>query len=458
MRRARQGILPVRMEPGPTDQVTGHAGLTLIIEAMRAFGINKLADKHLKLRERDRGFSENASLEAVVAMLAAGGDCIEDIKVLQADAGLVRMLGDRLPSPDALHRFFARFDQSDEGGAVGKRGEAILRPDGEALTGLRHLCEALVSRACAGERKATIDVDATIIESHNRAALPHYQGGRGYQPVLALWAEQDLVVADEFRDGNVPAGMDPLVCTKRAFESLPASVGERYMRGDTACYEEHLLKYLCEKKVLFAIGADMTRELRAVCTRRRKWDSFEDRPRASVDISEVSFFPGVWSKKSMPLRYVALRFTAKQGELFGDGSQVMYLAIVSNRWDIEPAELARWYWQKAGTVEQAHDVMKNELGAGTMPSSLFGANAAWYRINGLAYNILSLLRRRALPERLSRAYPKRLRFEFFNVGARLIDHAGELTARLNIPTETTQEIIAARGRLLEIFESGSASN
>jgi hypothetical protein len=24
--------------------------------------------------------------------------------------------------------------------------------------------------------------------------------------VLALWAEQDVIVADEFRDGNVPAG------------------------------------------------------------------------------------------------------------------------------------------------------------------------------------------------------------------------------------------------------------
>ena len=31
-------------------------------------------------------------------------------------------------------------------------------------------------------------------------------GNRGYQPGLALCAEQDDIVADEFRDGNVPAG------------------------------------------------------------------------------------------------------------------------------------------------------------------------------------------------------------------------------------------------------------
>jgi hypothetical protein len=32
----------------------------------------------------------------------------------------------------------------------------------------------------------------------------------GYQPLLAVWAETGLVLADQFRDGNVPAQMKPL--------------------------------------------------------------------------------------------------------------------------------------------------------------------------------------------------------------------------------------------------------
>jgi hypothetical protein len=55
--------------------------------------------------------------------------------------------------------------------------------------------------------RATLDLDATVIESHKREARAHYKGGRGYQPTAVLWAEQDLVVADQYRDGNVPAGM-----------------------------------------------------------------------------------------------------------------------------------------------------------------------------------------------------------------------------------------------------------
>ena len=85
-----------------------------------------------------------------------------------------------------------------------------------------------------GQRIATIAQDATIIVSHKKASFAHYQGGRGYQPMIALWAEADLIVADEFRDGNVPAHQEPLKCCQMAFQALPATIRERYFRGDSA--------------------------------------------------------------------------------------------------------------------------------------------------------------------------------------------------------------------------------
>lgn len=50
----------------------------------------------------------------------------------------------------------------------------------------------------------------------------NYKGGRGYQPTAVLWAEQDLVVADQYRDGNVLAGMQTLAVTRRAIAAVPA--------------------------------------------------------------------------------------------------------------------------------------------------------------------------------------------------------------------------------------------
>ena len=57
-------------------------------------------------------------------------------------------------------------------------------------------------------RTATLDVDATLIRGDKRAAKRPYDGNRGYQPVLALWAEQAGILADEFRDGkSLPSGL-----------------------------------------------------------------------------------------------------------------------------------------------------------------------------------------------------------------------------------------------------------
>ena len=140
------------------------------------------------------------------------------------------------------------------------------------------------------------------------------------------------------------------------------------------------------------------------------------------------------------------------------------MAVVTNRPAPEEAaaprgdamsapDLVRWHWEKAGTIEHVHRSMKDELGAGVLPSQRFGANAAWFRINAIAYNLLTLLKRRALPERFRLARPKRLRFEVFNAPARLSVHQSQLIANLSVRSERTRELVLARQRLLAIRQA-----
>lgn len=85
---------------------------------------------------------------------------------------------------------------------------AYIPGENTALHGLGEVNRDLVrevSRRCPDQRIATIDQDATIIGSRKQEALRTYEGERGFQPMLAVWAEMNLVLADEFRDGNVPA-------------------------------------------------------------------------------------------------------------------------------------------------------------------------------------------------------------------------------------------------------------
>jgi hypothetical protein len=152
----------------------------------------------------------------------------------------------------------------------------------------------------------------------------------------AVWAEMDAVLADEFRDGNVPAQMAPLTVAKAAFAALPKTVTSYYYRGDSACHEKELLRWLSN-------------------------ESREEGPQGCIGFA------------------ISVRMS---------------------------------------------------LAAGVLPSKYFGANAAWLRLAVIAYNVLTALKRLALPADLLTARPKRLRFLIFHTAGRLVHHARQLSLRL----------------------------
>ena len=453
--KRRQGILPFVLVSANRDDVTARAGLPLVVETMRALHLDEVASRELPKPERERGFAPEQKLEALVTLLAAGGERVEDVRVLAEDKGLEALLGAPFPSPDALLDFLGGFHDPRCFEARPEDKKAWVPPESPGLRALETINRELILRGAEpGATEATIDHDGTIVESHRRGAKVAYEGTRGFQPLVAVWAEENLIVADEFRDGNVAGGEDPLSSVKRAFANLPESVVTRRFRADSAAYYTPLLKYLEEEKIGFAISADMTRELRARCLQvaSRNWALLELRERDQVDIAEVEFTPGNWHREARPLRYIALRFTKLQPELFEQAGP-SYHAVVSNRQDLDAAALVRWHRGKAGTIEHVHRTMKDELGAGVLPSARFGANAAWFRINALTFNLLTVLKRRALPERFRDARPKRLRYEIFTLPGRLTVHQSRLSVQAALGDERLAEIVAARGLLLALEES-----
>ena len=134
---------------------------------------------------------------------------------------------------------------------------------------------------------------------------------------------------------------------------------------------------------------------------------------------------------------MAIRIRKKQGELFEDGSRVRHFAVLSNRWELQAGRLIEWHREKAGTIEFVHDVIKNDLGGGVLPSKHFGANAAWLRLAVISHNVLVALKRLALPAELLTARPKRLRFLLFNTPGRLVHHARRLVLRLSALAQWT---------------------
>lgn len=459
-RNRRQGIFAFVIEVGDREDTSARVGLPLIAETACAYRLDEEARERLGSPTRASDFGPDEKLQALYTLIAAGGDRVEDIRILSEDKGLQRLMGKPFPSPDALLDFLNEFHDEKCWENRPPEKKAFVAPESDKLLALGELNRSLVLRAADPQATvATIDHDGTIIESHKREALVAYEGTRGYQPLVAVWAEQQLVVADEFRDGNVAGGEDPLSSTKRAFGNLPARVNERYFRGDSASYNTELLKYLVNEKIGFAISADMSQSLRARCTAlsANAWITMEKRDHEEVDLAEVEFEPGNWPKPAAPLRYVALRFTPRQTEIFGERGP-RYHAVVSNRRELSASKLIEWHRGKAGTIEHVHRVIKDELGGGVLPSQRFGANAAWFRINTITFNLITALKRYALPERYRLARPKRLRFEVFTLPGKLSFHENQLAVKISASAERAEEIISARESLLQILQSNNESS
>jgi hypothetical protein len=444
------------VDPEPAEEtLTALGGIPLVVQAFRSLGLPRSVREQVRVKERQRGYDEATLVESFVILNAAGGECLDDFERLRQDPGLAEMVGHELPSPAAARQFLYAFHEDGKIEEAKQRrlpGEVAYIPEeAPALEGLGRVNRDLVQRfgeRLPEQRTATVDQDATIIESHKREALPTYEGSRGYQPMLAVWAETGLVLADQFRDGNVPAQMAPLEVAKRAFAALPKTLREFYYRGDSACHESHLLNWLRDEKrpggpegkIGFAISARMSEALHVAieAVSEEAWQPYGEPDGEEIrECAEVPFVPSEKSEKKdlQPLRYVALRIRKKQGELFEDGSRVRHFAVLTNRWELTAARLIEWHREKAGTIELVHGVIKNELGGGVLPSKYFGANAAWLRLAVISHNVLVALKRLALPAELLTARPKRLRFLILNTPGRLVHHARRLILRLAAAAE-----------------------
>lgn len=211
-----------------------------------------------------------------------------------------------------------------------------------------------------------------MIPSNKTEAMPTYLGHDGYQPLINYWADEDIILADEFRDGNVPASYDCYTSLYRSVEMLPQSVREVRFRADSAACNYKFIDRLEQGfkirgrhiRVYYAISCDMTEALKREIERL---DEGAWRPLRKItekgleegrkEWAEVEYIP---SKGKGTYCYLAIRVRPAQGELFADGNRYHYHAVVTNMWHWDGERLLRWHRERCGTVEKVHDVLKTE--------------------------------------------------------------------------------------------------
>ena len=491
------------------EGMTGMGGIGPYLDLACRSGMVRSIERHVKARG-EQGWTDAESVLSLVMLNLVGGDCVEDVDRLESDKGFCRLFSKAVsqglswkgrrglkrrwrkekrrsvPSSSAIFRYLAEFhDRAQEG--LRERGKALIPLSKEALQGLCKVNADLVGfvQNNRAEQVATLDMDATLVETEKASALRCYEGYGAYQPINTWWAEQGLVVHTEFRDGNVPAGFEQRRVLEEALKSLPKGVSKVRMRSDTAGYQHDLLRYCDEEKnkrwgrIEFTVGCDVTPEFKKAVLEvaEEDWVGLKKRERSgeltesSRQWAEVCFVPNAIgrSKKGPEYRYLAIR-ERMQDQLMLPGMEedekglpfqtmrkagVRYkvFGIVSNM-DWEGQELVEWHYKRCGRSEQAHSVMKEDLAGGTLPSGDFGENAAWWWIMVLAFNLNAALKGLVLGGQWVNKRMKAIRFHLINLPARVMERSRQLSLRLSAGDSAYGWLLQIRARIAGLVLSG----
>jgi Transposase DDE domain group 1 len=489
-----QGVLGFQYEADRSSGgLTSLAGLPLYLDLIEAIGLGAAIRQHVRVAG-SQGWLDIQMVLALMFLNLAGGDCVEDLERLEADSGFAailraierdvlsaserrslktrwRRLRERtVPSPSAASAWLERFHDLAAPKAVA--GSAVIPAVTEPLRGLWQVNQALLGciQTHQPATAATLDMDATLIETHKRDALSCYKGFKAYQPLNCWWSEQGAMLYSEFRDGNVPAGHEQLRVLRASLGHLPASVTTVSLRSDTAGYQEELLLYCGEGKderfgvIDFAIGADVTEAFRAAvrATAESEWKPlirmFDGKPQETdQEWAEVCYVPN-WaghSRKQADYRFLAIREPLRQLPLgdeaqlpfptqdFGQKGTYKLFGVVTNRKDAGD-QVIWWLRERCGKSEEVHAVMKTDLAGGQLPSGLFGANAAWWALMILAHNLNTAMKRLVLGKDWLTKRMKALRFRLIGLPGRVVSHARKLIIRLGAGAEALGLIISAR--------------
>jgi hypothetical protein len=499
----KQGVLTFRYEKEPAASgMTALAGLPAYLEMAIVAGLTDSIQRHLEvLNLKKQGWTDTQIIISLILLNIAGGDCVDDLRILEKDEGLVKILRrigfsghprkerreqERrwrkekkrvFPSPSVVFRYLVSFVNGAE---ESKRamGQAFIPAPNEPLKALRQINPDLLSftqKHCP-HREATLEMDASIVDTTKQDALFSYQGSQSFQPLSVRWAEMDMVGNSEFRDGNVPAAFQNLRVLQETLAVLPEGIQRVYFKSDSAAYQVDLLRYLAEGQnehfgvIEFAIGADVTEEFKKAVreVKEKDWHFLErevagEKKATGQEWAEVCFVP-TWaglSKKGPGYRFLAIREPLQQKELPGMEAQLPFptlncgekryklFGLVTNR-DLAGDQLIGWSRERCGKGEEMHAIMKNDLAGGQLPSAQFGANAAWWQIMILAYNLNSLMKHLALPENWGAKRLKALRFGLINQAGRVVDHSRQLLIRLSADNPAYHILIRIRSRLKDL--------
>jgi hypothetical protein len=396
------------------DTLTGRAGLALFQEAALVLGVRKSIKENLPAPGSGNGLKPQEYVLPLALMLCGGGRTMEDIREIEMDEGLRQLCGfTRLPGADAI-------------------GQWLRKPD--HLKGLKQVNQFQARQVIIRSERNdfTMDVDATMVETKKQCADMTYLGHRAFQALLSFIAELDLCVACDYRQGSVPAGSGvkkQLLATHR----LLASCGKRlaYMRSDSAGYTADVINACNDRGIRFTITADQDAAVVKIIKRLKRQGGWKRLFRPDGKATDRWYKTAIHCMEETEKAFtlIVLRWPNPKPDLFHP-EFYRYHVIATNDDERKPHEVI-WFHNGRGKAENYNKELKSGFGMDYSPCRSLTADAVYFEIGVLAYNLTTAVKRLVLGGDWVRRTIASLRWQLLQIAGKVVRHGRQFILRVS---------------------------
>jgi hypothetical protein len=410
-----QGVLNFKLEP--TDEsITSNAGLILFGEYCKAIGMQKMVDAAFPKPRSNHSYSAFAHLFPLLLMLHAGGRELSDLRRIHSDGALRRLLGmERLPTTGATNKWLLR-----------------LKEDGVEALGKIHriLLERYLKNS---DEPLTLDIDATVIESHKSTAYCTYKGVPGYTPMLGH-INGGYLVGGAFRKGNTAPAAQNLSFIRHCQSQLPEGKRIARLRADSASYQAEIFNRCDEEGITFFIGGRLDSGTLEAIDTIKAWHSVYTKEGATHFYEEkAAEVLHTMHETDHAFRLIVVRKRAtpmlpELRELLDEDTRSAYAnehySVIATNADesISIEEVIRFYRQRGECSENRIKEFKRGFNLDYLPTSDFEANGFYFHIGMLAYNLFILFAK-MLDHAWQRHKIETIRYKLYRLAGKVTYHA-----------------------------------
>jgi hypothetical protein len=436
-------ILPYKIDT-TNDLLTSRAGLLATAQLMDSLNFSQRIDHHFPLPRSNRGYKPSEFINTFILMQHEGSFHLDDVRHIKEDTALRTVLGLRnIPQATSLGDWLRRM------GGQPNIQEAWVALNKPLLETALHHC-----------KNVTLDIDATEIVAHKSEAKWTYNKNKGFMPMVGHIAQTGQIVAVDFRNGNVPPAQGNLDFIKQCQHSLPQDCHLNALRIDAAGYQTKIIEYCDEQDIRYAIRAKTSATMRAQIQAASEvdWKPMFDKNGVVVSDQETyrtSFCIGdyenaftlmVQRKAIEGQRSLDLESNDSLEE-FNLGGYI-YRAIATNRDNLGDSDIIHWYNQRAEDSENRIKELKLDFGGDTLPCSSFNANALYFLICALSYNLFALMRQ-LLPEKLAQHRVITIRWRLYAMAAKVVRTGREMFVKVQASHKTLLEQVLSAIRAVD---------